>query len=145
VDEDVDPRDAEAVNWAMSYRMQPYRDIEIRETALSLGLDFSIAPPDSRRDVASMKSSAILIDATCKWAYPPTSLPQRPFMEKAQSIWEKLGLPELKLKSPWFGINLGSWRPEDIEDAQRAMKGEHYRTGEIREGQRVKLKNPNEK
>ena len=145
VDEDVDPRDAEAVNWAMSYRMQPYRDIEIRETALSLGLDFSIAPPDSRGDVASMKSSAILIDATCKWAYPPTSLPQRPFMEKAQSIWEELGLPELKLKSPWFGINLGSWRPEDIEDAQRALQGEHYATGKIREGQRVTLKKPDKK
>lgn len=145
VDEDVDPRDAEAVNWAMSYRMQPYRDIEIRETALSLGLDFSIAPPDSRGDVASMKSSAILIDATCKWAYPPTSLPERIYMERAQSMWRELDLPKLKLKEPWFGVNLGSWTKEDIEDAQRAMKGEHYRTGEIREGQRVKLKNPNEK
>ena len=90
IQKDVDPRDAEAVNWAMSYRMQPYRDIEIRETELSLGLDFSIAPPDSRKDVASMKSSAILIDATCKWAYPPTSLPQKQFMEKAQSIWEEM-------------------------------------------------------
>ncbi|HEX9879553.1 MAG TPA: UbiD family decarboxylase [Candidatus Binatia bacterium] len=145
VDEDVDPRDAEAVNWAMSYRMQPYRDIEIRETELTLGLDFSIAPPDARKDLASMKSSAILIDATCKWAYPPTSLPQRPFMEKARSIWEELGLPELKLKSPWFGTNLGSWSQEDIDDAERALQGKHYETGSIREGQRVTLKKTDKK
>ena len=86
-----------------------------------------------------------MLDATRKWDYPPISLPQRNYMEKAQSIWEELGLPELKLKSPWFGINLGSWSQEDVEDAQRAIQGEHYLTGKIREGKRVTLKKPDKK
>jgi 4-hydroxy-3-polyprenylbenzoate decarboxylase len=139
VDEDIDPRDADSVQWAMSYRIQPHRDIEIRETKVSTALDFSLAPPSSRTEATSIKASAILIDATCKWEYPPTSLPKREFMERAQSIWKELGLPELELKSPWFGYNLGSWSEEDEEDAERAMRGEHYLTGKVREGQRVKL------
>ena len=66
-------------------------------------------------------------------------------MEKAQSIWEELGLPELKLKSPWHGINLGSWSQEDIDDAERALRGKHYETGKIREEQRVTLKKADKK
>ena len=137
VDEDIDPRDADAVNWAMSYRMQPHRDVEIREIQVSTALDFSLAPPSSRSEAEQVKSSAILIDATRKWDYPPTSLPKRSYMEAAESIWRKLGLPELQLKQPWFGYNLGSWSQEDEEDAERAVKGQHYLTGQKREGQRV--------
>ncbi len=139
VDEDVDARDADAVNWAMSYRIQPHRDIEIRDTKGSTGLDFSIAPPTARQHVASMRSSSILIDATCKWEYPPTSLPKREFMERAQSLWRELGLPFLQLKSPWYGYSLGNWSRQDEEDAERAVRGEHYLTGSLRESQRKKI------
>lgn len=140
VDEDIDPRDAEAVQWAMSYRMQPHRDVEIRDTKVSTGLDFSLAPPFARPGVGSMRASAILIDATCKWEYPPTSLPKREYMVHAQDMWKELGLPELELKAPWFGYNLGSWSEEDVQDAERAVRGEHLITGEIRRNQRVSLK-----
>ena len=145
VDEDIDPRDADAVNWAMSYRMQPHRDIEICSTALSTGLDFSLAPPESRSQTGSMKASAILIDATCKWNYPPTSLPKREYMEGAKAIWQKLGLPDLHLKNPWFGYDLGSWKQDDEEDADRAVQGDHYITGKIREGKRVQVQKPDQK
>lgn len=140
VDEDIDPRDADAIHWALSYRMQPHRDIDIRETKISTGLDFSLAPPAHRDEVESVKASALLIDATRKWDYPPTSLPKKEFMERAQSIWQGLGLPSLKLKNPWFGINLGSWSEADEADAQRALRGQHYLTGQIRESQRVRPK-----
>lgn len=145
VDEDIDPRDADALQWAMSYRIQPHRDIEIREAKVSTGLDFSLAPPSSRAEAGSMKASAILIDATCKWGYPPTSLPKKEYMERAQGIWKELALPDLQLRSPWFGYNLGSWSEEDEQDAERAIRGEHYITGEIRQSQRVSLQKGVEK
>jgi UbiD family decarboxylase len=132
VDEDIDARDADAVQWAVSYRMQPHRDIQIRDIKISTGLDFSLAPPSSREDAASQRGSAILIDATRKWDYPPVSLPRREFMDKAQAIWRELKLPPLELKKPWFGYNLGSWSEEDQADAERALRGEHYATGDLR-------------
>ncbi|OGA12962.1 MAG: hypothetical protein A3H32_03690 [Betaproteobacteria bacterium RIFCSPLOWO2_02_FULL_63_19] len=139
VDEDVDPRDMDSVSWAMSYRMQPHRSAEIREILVSTGLDFSLAPPEARDEVKTMKGSALLIDATRQWKYPPTSLPKQEFMEHARSLWQQLGLPALALKKPWYGYNLGVWDPEDIEDAERALRGEHYKTGELREAQRIQL------
>jgi 4-hydroxy-3-polyprenylbenzoate decarboxylase len=123
----------------MSYRVQPHRDVEIRDIQVSTALDFSLTPPESRGEITTMKASAMLIDATRKWSYPPTSLPAREYMEKAQSLWRELGLPAVQLKKPWFGYNLGSWSQEDADDAVRALRGEHYRTGELRERQRVRL------
>jgi len=138
VDEDVDARDADSVNWAMSFCMQPRRAAEIRETVISTVLDFSLTPPESRSEVSTIKGSAILIDATRRWSFPPTSLPKKEFMEKAQSLWQQLGLPAIQLKSPWYGYDLGCWSQEDIEDAERALRGEHYLTGELREKHRVR-------
>ena len=60
-------------------------------------------------------------------------------MERAQAIWRELGLPDLQLKSPYFGYNLRSWSPEDEEDADRAVAGKHYVTGTLREGLRSAL------
>jgi hypothetical protein len=110
--------------------------VEIRDILVSTGLDFSLVPPESRGESTTVKASAILIDATRKWNYPLTSRPERTYMEKAQSLWRELELPPLQLKSPRFGYNLGSWSEED---AARAVRGEHYRTGELREQQRVRL------
>ncbi len=86
-----------------------------------------------------MQASAILIDATRKWDYPPISLPKKEYMERARTIWRELGLPEVQLKNPWFGYNLGSWSQQDEEDAERAVRGEHYATGALREKQRKKI------
>ena len=142
VDEDVDARDADSVNWAMSYRTQPRRSVEIRDIFVSTALDFSLAPPESRRSYSAMKGSALLIDATRQWKYPPTSLPRKEYMETALATWQELGLPALKVKNPWFGHNFGVWNEEDVEDAERALRGEHYKTGELREKQRVRLQKP---
>jgi 4-hydroxy-3-polyprenylbenzoate decarboxylase len=75
-------------------------------------------------------TTSILIDATRKWAYPPTSLPGKEFMEHARKIWEEEGLPTLSPTVPWYGYNLGHWTQEDQEGAELALKGEHYKTGE---------------
>ncbi len=139
VDEDIDPHDAESVNWALSFRVQPHRDIRI-VTGRTAALDPSSAPlgdPDSRYPGAH-GNSAILIDATRKWPYPPTSLPGKEFMEHAKDMWQKLGLPPLNPKVPWFGYNLGAWTKENEEEAELAVRGEHFQTGEKLKNQRTR-------
>jgi 4-hydroxy-3-polyprenylbenzoate decarboxylase len=51
----------------------------------------------------------MLVDATRKWAYPPVSLPRREYMERAQELWQELGLPPLRPRTPWHGVSLGRW------------------------------------
>ena len=84
-------------------------------------------------------TSSILIDATRKWSYPPTSLPRKEFMENARKIWEEEGLPELSAKTPWYGYSLGYWTEENKEEAELALKGEHYKTGEKLARERKKI------
>lgn len=139
VDEDIDPWDANAVNWALSFRMQPHRDIRITEGKVA-GLDPSSAPhgdPD-RKYPRPNGTSAMLIDATRKWPYLPISLPQKEYMVAARQIWEGEGFPKLSLKSPWHSYVLGHWSPENQEEAALAVKGEYYQTGEKLAKERVK-------
>ncbi len=60
------------------------------------------------------------------------------FMENAKKIWEELGFPPLTPKKPWFGYSLGAWTPEDEDEAETAMRGEYFLTGENATNQRVK-------
>ncbi len=144
VDEDINPRDPDSVNWALAYRMQPHRDIRIIQGMVA-AMDYSVSHPeehvqraDEQRYPGIHGGSALLIDATTKWDYPPVSLPKREFMEKAKQIWEELGLPKLSPKEPWHGYSLGYWTKENEEEAELALKGEHYQTGEKLARQRVK-------
>ncbi|MDP2644698.1 MAG: UbiD family decarboxylase [Desulfobacterales bacterium] len=132
VDEDIDPHDPDAVNWALSYAMQPHRDVRII-TGRSPALDPSGTPPGSSFEDRGFPppggASAMLIDATRKWPYPPVGLPKKEFMENALAIWEELGLPPLKLKKPWHGYPLGNWTREDEENAELVLKGEYQEIG----------------
>src|SRR5207245_2179728 len=109
VDEDIDPYDLDAVMWACSTRMQPHLDVTIIRNRASM-LDPSAAPPDAPREQQFFPeprgASAMLIDATRKWDYPPISLPKEEFMERARRIWEDERLPALSPKTPWFGYPL---------------------------------------
>jgi len=137
VDEDIDPRDMDSVIWALCYRMQPGRDIRMTH-GKAAGLDPSALPLTEKRQQHMQPSSAILIDATRKWDYPPVALPKQEYMEQAKKIWEEEGLPSLTPKVPWYGYSLGYWPREFEEEAQLAVKGEHYRTGEKLAKKRVK-------
>ncbi len=130
VDEDIDPHDIESVNWALSFRVQPHRDIRV-VTGRTAALDPSAAPPGSAdyRYPPPVGNSAVLIDATMKWDYPPTSLPRKDLMEHSKALWEKLGLPPLTPRAPWYGYSLGAWSKENEEEADLALKGESYQTG----------------
>ena len=64
------------------------------------------------------------------WPYPPLSLPKRQYMERAIEMWRDLQLPSLALKEPWWGYSLGYWTPEEEKEADLAVRGQHYQTGE---------------
>jgi 4-hydroxy-3-polyprenylbenzoate decarboxylase len=130
LNDDIDPDNADAILWAMSYRANP-------------SLDFHILPhrdqghgPRSKRNGG--EDASVLIDATLKENFPPISLPKREFMERAKVIWEELGLPKLKPEAPWFGYSLGEWPDEMEEAAQRAVRGDYFATGAALEKRRRK-------
>ncbi|MBI2228366.1 MAG: UbiD family decarboxylase [Deltaproteobacteria bacterium] len=142
VDEDIDSEDADSVNWALSFRMQPHRDVKIT-THKFAGLDPSAAPPGSSHTEARFPSpsgcSAIMIDATRKWPYPPVALPSKKYMEAARGKWEKLGLPPLKPKMPWYGYSLGHWDEEDVENAESALRGDYQQVAERLQKKAIKI------
>ena len=137
VDADIDPWDLETVLWAMSFHYQPHRDSQIIQgrgaTAdpsggpRTLSLDEQ-EYPTSRTGLSG--NSSILIDATRKWPYTPTSLPTKEYMERSRAIWEEIGLPKLKPIEPWFGISWGEWPDEFKRHAEMADRGEFAKIAE---------------
>lgn len=141
VDEDIDARNADSVNWAMSWRVQPHRDIRIIKGMIA-ELDPSLAPPAHSRQgypVEDGGASAILINATAKWPYPPLSLPTEPYMAQAKEIWKAEGLPPLTPTKPWHSVDEGHWTEEIREEARLAVAGDYFITGEKLKRQRIKI------
>src|SRR5579863_9996185 len=130
VNDDIDPDDANALLWAMSYRANPLLDLHILPHR-----DQGHGPRSKRN---GGQDGSVLIDATLKEDFPPVSLPKRPYMERAKKIWEELGLPKLKPEAPWFGYSLGEWPAEMEEAAQRAVRGDYFATGAMQEKRRRK-------
>ena len=144
VDDDINPKDPEMVNWALSFSMQPHRDVEILEGRVPR-LDPSGAPPTlagarERSFPPPNGTSVLLIDATRKWPYPPVALPKKEFMERALKIWQEEKLPALRLKSPWYGYTLGPWEKEEEENARLIVAGEYLKLGEKMAKRRTRLK-----
>jgi UbiD family decarboxylase len=130
VNDDIDPDDANALLWAMSYRANPALDIQIlphRDQGHG---------PRSKRNHG--EDAAVLIDATMKEPFPPISLPKREYMERAKAIWEELGLPKLKPETPWYGYSLGEWPEELARAADLAVKGDYFETGKLLEARKRK-------
>lgn len=129
VDEDINPKDPEMVMWAMSFAMQPHRDVRIIKARVPL-LDPSayslMTRPEDRTFPPPEGCSGMLIDATRKGSYPPVGLPKKKFMEDARKIWESEGMPSLKLREPWYGYPLGLWTPEDDEMADGVTRGNYF-------------------
>ena len=112
INDDIDPTNADALLWAMSYRANANLDMHVLPHR-----DQGHGPRSLRN---GGEDASVLIDATLKEDFPPISLPKREYMERAKVIWEELGLPKLKPESPWFGYSLGEWSPEF--DAGRAAR-----------------------
>src|SRR5438094_5453244 len=122
VNDDIDPDNADALLWAMSYRANPALDLQLLPHR-----DQGHGPRSQRNNG---EDCSVLIDATLKEDFPPISLPKREYMERARVIWEELGLPALKPEAPWYGYSLGDWPAELEQAAQAAVRGEYFATGE---------------
>ena len=144
VDEDINPEDMDSVLWAISYRCVPHKDVQILR-----GQEKGHAPPfqyfkGSTEEWVQFEEpandSAMLINAILKQPFPPVSLPKKEYMENAARIWQELGLPEINKKYPWYGYSLGQWDEELEEEAELAVKGDHYVTGDKLAKTKFKIK-----
>ena len=91
VDEDVDPFDSLAVEWAIATRVQAARDIEILREVTGIFLDPSLPPAEQ---AGPARTSKMIIDATRYDSknYPPVCLPSAEAMAKVQREWERYGI-----------------------------------------------------
>jgi UbiD family decarboxylase len=128
VNDDIDPTNADALLWAMSYRANPSLDMHVLPHR-----DQGHGPRSLRN---GGQDASVLIDATLKEDFPPISLPKREYMENAKKIWEELGLPKLKPETPWFGYSLGEWNQELDAAAARAAAGDYFDNAESLERRR---------
>ena len=117
INEDIDPTNADAQLWAMTYLANATLDNHVMPHR-----DQGHGPRSLRNNA---EDASVLIDATLKEDFPPISLPKREYMERAKVIWEELGLPKLKPEAPWFGYSLGEWSPEFDAAALRATRGDY--------------------
>ena len=114
VSDDIDPTSVDAVLWSMAYRCNPKEDALILPyRGGGQGAQYGERKTDS----------ALLIDATRKRLMPPLALPKKEFMEEALGIWQELGLPSVKVPSPWHGYELGNWGEDWSEFARNAVAG----------------------
>ncbi len=128
VDSDIEPNSMDAVLWALSYSMQPHRDVEIIRGKVPR-LDPSVTPGADADYPDGRGASAILINACREHPYLPVSLPRQNFMERALERWKALALPPLDLKAPWHGYPLSAWTAENAEEAEAAITGRYFETG----------------
>ena len=135
IDDDIDPDNADAVFWAMSYRCNPIEDTKV--------IPYRIRGHGPRQEANPRPDSAMLIDATMKGAMPPVALPKREFMEGAKVLWDKLGLPELRPEPPWHGYSLGDWSEEWDRNAMAATRGEWMERSQSLRQRRRKGVEPN--
>ena len=137
VNDDIDPDNADALLWAMAYRMNPIEDVRT--------LPHRGQGHGPKREHGGEEDSTLLIDATMKENLPPLALPKREYMERAKAIWDELGLPGLRPQPPWFGYSLGDWLPEWDAAARRAVEGRYLENGRISESRRRKGLKPETK
>jgi 4-hydroxy-3-polyprenylbenzoate decarboxylase len=92
VDDDIDIRDSFSVQWAMSFRVQPHRDIHIVSHTTALGLDPSQASVKvPQHDPSRRTSSKVIIDSTKKHEYPPLALPPEDHLDRVKQHWKEYG------------------------------------------------------
>ncbi|HET9664183.1 MAG TPA: UbiD family decarboxylase [Burkholderiales bacterium] len=124
VNEDIDPENSDAIFWALAFRMDPSRDLQVLPYR-------SAGHGPEREHEAEREDATLLMDATMKEELPPLALPKQEYMERARKVWEELGLPKLRPQSPWCSAPMGDWLPQWDEAAKRAAEGRYLENGEI--------------
>ncbi len=95
VDDDIDVRDSFAVDWAMSFRVQPARDIFIEANTLSVPLDPSVVLEGPVSDHRRALGSKVGIDATKKHDFPPIAFPPQEHVLEVEKRWREYGLDRI--------------------------------------------------
>jgi UbiD family decarboxylase len=93
VDDDIDIRDADHIDWALNARYNPASDTEIVDNAYFF-MDPALPRSESRTRAMGSK---LIIDATAKHDPGTFSLPPRATMMRALEVWNSIGLPELQI------------------------------------------------
>jgi 4-hydroxy-3-polyprenylbenzoate decarboxylase len=137
VNDDISADNADALLWAMAYRMNPIEDV-----ALVPHRGQGHGP---KREHDNEEDSTLLMDATMKGDMPPLALPKQEYMERAQKIWNELGFEPLRPQPPWYGYSLGDWLPQWDEAAKRAALGRYLENGLISAKQKRKGLKPETK
>lgn len=92
VDDDIDVRDPFMINWALSFRVQPQKDILIAPNTSAGRLDPSQAAEEvPQLDPSRVTSSKIGIDATKKHKFPPIALPPADHLQRVRTNWKEYG------------------------------------------------------
>jgi UbiD family decarboxylase len=95
VDDDIDVQDDFAIDWALSWRVRPDRDVYIEEDVQAVGLDPSQGPPTVPQHHPSRHvGSRVAIDATRKHDYPAVSLPPKEHLDLVASKWKDYGIED---------------------------------------------------
>lgn len=137
VNDDISPKNADALLWAMAYRMNPVEDVEL--------VPHRGQGHGPKREHDQEEDSTLLMDATMKGDMPPLALPKQEYMERAKVIWEELGFEPLHPQPPWYGYSLGDWLPQWDEAAKRAALGRYLENGLISVKQKRKGLKPETK
>jgi UbiD family decarboxylase len=120
VSEDIDPTHTDAIMWSLAYRSNPVEDVQIEPYR---------SPGHSPKSGPGETDSTMLIDATLKYPMAPLALPGKAYMERAQSLWEELGMPTLRMQQPWYGYSLGDWTDQWEQFALNAVDGDWAANG----------------
>ena len=92
VDDDIDIRDVNSVLWAISFRVQPERDVLTMPGMAAVSLDPSQAPPEvPQEDISRRVSSKLGIDATRKHAFPAVAAPPKEHLDLVRKNWQSYG------------------------------------------------------
>lgn len=92
VDDDIDIRDVNSVLWAISFRVQPERDVLTMPGMAAVSLDPSQAPPEvPQEDISRRVSSKLGIDATRKHAFPAVAVPPKEHLDLVRKNWQSYG------------------------------------------------------
>lgn len=137
VNDDISAKNADALLWAMAYRMNPKEDVLI--------VPHRGQGHGPKREHDHEEDSTLLMDATMKGDMPPLALPKQEYMERAKAIWDELGFGPLRPQPPWFGYSLGDWLPQWDEAAKRAAAGRYLENGLISAKQQRKGLKPETK
>ncbi|MFQ5541557.1 MAG: UbiD family decarboxylase [Candidatus Binatia bacterium] len=95
VDDDIDVWDDFAVDWAISWRVRPDKDVTIERDVQAVGLDPSQAPYSvPQHDPIRLVGSRLAIDATKKHEYPAISLPPKEHLDLVAARWKEYGIDD---------------------------------------------------